>query len=361
MQIRENELLAPYTTFKIGGPARFFCVVESAADLQEALKFAADHNLNIYILGGGSNLLVSDNGFDGLVIKIGMKGVKILSENDQNLILQVASGEPWDKVVELAVKNGWWGIENLSHIPGSAGAVVVQNVGAYGQETSSVVENAEVFDRTDGKIKILANKDCRFSYRRSIFNGSEKNRYVILSINFKLAKNGQANLAYRDLKERFINTSPTLEEIRQAVTEIRDKKFPYPIEPKSGNAGSFFKNVVLDNETYDCVEKIIGKRFGEGILQKLHNKVFREGDTVKIPTAFLLDICELKNIQIGGARINENQPLVIVNATGEAKALDVIKLAGLVKETVFEKTGLKLSLEPDLVGFSTVELKEIEK
>jgi len=360
IQIKEDEPLAPYTTFKIGGPAKYFCAVKDVDDLKEALAFAKGKGLPVFVLGGGSNVLISDKGFDGLVIKMELCGARILLEDDKEVILKVAAGEKWDGIVEMAVKNGWWGIENLSHIPGSCGAVVVQNVGAYGQEVRQTVKEVEVFDILDNTVKIMSNEDCGFGYRRSVFNGIEKGRYVILSVRFRFIKDGKPNLDYRDLKERFNGRNPSLRGIRQAVTEIRDKKYPFPQEAKNGNAGSFFKNVVLDAETYGCVEDLVKKNFGEGILSELRQRVFKEAESIKIPAAFLLDICGLKDVQVGGAKINRNQPLVIINATGKATSKDVLDLIKKVRQTVCEKTGLKLAHEPELVGFSPGEIKEVE-
>jgi UDP-N-acetylmuramate dehydrogenase len=373
MQIQENILLAPYTTFKIGGAARCFCVVENQDDALEAFEFAKKHQLKTFVLGGGSNILVSDEGFEGLVIKVVNKGIEVLPElppltppkiggekegaikmggEEGTILLKVASGEIWDEVVKFAVQNNWWGIENLSHIPGSTGAIAVQNVGAYGQEASRVIESVTVFDKETGAIKNLKNADCGFAYRQSIFNSVDKGKYIIFSVHFLLQKNGKANLSYRDLKIRFNGKNPSLDEIRQAVIEIRDKKFPFPVEAKNGNAGSFFKNLILTEEKYCEVKIRVEKAFGKTAVDGLENKKIPSGDgKFKLPAAFLIDLCGLKNLQSGGAAINQNQPLVIVNQTGTATAKDVLNLANQVKSEVFAKTGIELKFEPELIGF----------
>ena len=251
MEIKENIKLAPYTTFKIGGPAKFLGVVKDQFDALQAFEFAKDKSLATLVLGGGSNLLISDDGFEGLVMKVENRGIEILNQNENQVLLKVASGEVWDEVVKFAVQNGWWGIENLSHIPGSTGAIAVQNVGAYGQEAKNVIESVTVFDRQTGQITSIDNAGCGFSYRSSIFNTAYKGRYIIFYINFILQKNGQPNLSYRDLQKKFNGQNPSLQEIRQAVTEIRDTKFPFPTEAKKGNAGSFFKNPILAKEEQD--------------------------------------------------------------------------------------------------------------
>jgi len=190
MEIKEQVLLAPYTTFKIGGPAKFFCVVNDQFDALQAYEFAKDKKLKTFVLGGGSNVLISDAGFDGLVMKVENRGIEIVKQDADFVWLKVASGEVWDEVVKFAVKNNWWGIENLSHIPGSTGAIAVQNVGAYGQEAKAVIESVTVFDRESHNINQILKQDCGFAYRQSIFNSTSRGKYIIFYITFKLTKNG---------------------------------------------------------------------------------------------------------------------------------------------------------------------------
>jgi UDP-N-acetylmuramate dehydrogenase len=350
MESKENIPLAPYTTFKIGGPARWFCVVQNIDDVKEAVQFAKSNNVPFFVLGGGSNVVVSDEGFNGLVMHPEMTGIEIVAENDQFVHYKVAAGENWDKFVAMMVEKGLYGIENLSHIPGNTGAVAVQNVGAYGQEASQVIEEVEVFDTRDNEVKTISAADCNFSYRKSNFNCTEKGRYIILSTVFKLHKNGQLNLSYRDLKEKFEGKNPTLTEIRNEVIEIRNRKFPFPKEAKNGNAGSFFKNTTTTEIGYGEMRNKVVQSFGEEIATKMDDKIFRGKDEIKIPSAFLIDICGLKNTEVGGAAINENQPLVIINQSGMATAADVVNLATKIKDTVFEKTGVVLVQEPELIG-----------
>ena len=352
MQIKENILLAPYTTFKVGGPAKFFCVVKDQFDALEAYEFARKNGLNTFVLGGGSNILISDAGFDGLVMKVENKGVEVLKETDSNVLLKVASGENWDKLVSFAVKNNWWGIENLSHIPGSTGAIAVQNVGAYGQEAKNVIESVAVFDRDTHQILTLDKNDCGFEYRKSIFNSSQKGKYIIFSITFRLLKHGRPNISYRDLAIKFANSEPTLSEVRAAVIEIRNKKFPFPTKAENGNAGSFFKNPILDESNYTALLKTVANKFGQEVANLLNAKKFSgENQEIKIPAAYLMEICGLKGLSFGGAAINENQPLVIINQSGTATAADVIGLANVVKAKILEMTGVELKFEPELIGF----------
>ncbi|HYV33237.1 MAG TPA: UDP-N-acetylmuramate dehydrogenase [Candidatus Limnocylindria bacterium] len=351
MQILENVILAPYTTFKIGGPAKFFCVVKDQFEALTAYEFAKQKNLKTLVLGGGSNILVSDKGFDGLVVKIVNKGIEIVSETQSRIQLRVASGEVWDEVVSFAVKNNWWGLENLSHIPGSTGAIAVQNVGAYGKEASEIIESVTVFNTESRNILNLSNRECNFTYRSSIFNSTQKGKYIIFYINFNLEKNGQANLSYRDLKAKFGTKQPSIGEVRDAVIEIRDTKFPFPTTAVKGNAGSFFKNPILNKEEYDRLKETIAKNFADAKAEELEKKRFSEGSQVKVPAAFLMDICQLKQLESGGAAINLNQPLVIINQSGQATAADVLSLANKVKAEVQAKTGIELKFEPELIGF----------
>src|SRR3989344_7102181 len=262
MEIKENIKLAPYTTFKIGGEARFFCVVKDQFEALNAYEFAGENHQDVFILGGGSNVLVSDEGFNGLVVKVENKGIEVLSEDDSSVVLKIASGEVWDEVVSFAVKNNWRGIENLSHIPGSTGAIAVQNVGAYGQETSNILKSVTVFDKETHQILELDNKQCGFTYRKSIFNSAQKGKYIIFYITLRLSKKANPILSYRDLQNKFVGGNPTLNEIRQAVIEIRDKKYPFPTEARLGKAGSFFKTPILDNNALESLKVQIASAFG---------------------------------------------------------------------------------------------------
>lgn len=242
-------------------------------------------------------------------------------------------------------------MENLSHIPGSTGAIAVQNVGAYGQEAKNIIESVVVFNRETHEIQNLSSNDCKFGYRSSIFNTVQKGKYIIFYITFKLSKTARPILNYRDLKLQFPEGGGQLNEIRQAVVKIRDIKFPFPTEAKKGNAGSFFKNPILAQSEFNELKARLQSGFNKEVADVLEKKKFTDNAQLKIPAAFLIDICGLKDLEKGGAAINHNQPLVIINKTGAATAKDVLDLANRVKSAVQNKTGIELQFEPELIGF----------
>ena len=208
--IQENVSLAEFTTFKIGGKARLFVRATGETEIIEALEFAEQNDLNIFILGGGSNVLIADEGFDGLVLQISLKGISALTEKDETVYVTAQAGEDWDEFVAFCVKNNLAGVECLSGIPGFVGGTPVQNVGAYGQEVSETIESVRVFDRKSKEILELTNADCKFAYRTSIFNTTEKNRFVVLAVKYALKKNGRPKIVYQDLQTFFGDKKPTL-------------------------------------------------------------------------------------------------------------------------------------------------------
>lgn len=357
--IQANVPLKPYTTFKIGGPAWYFAEVQAPGHLREAVKFAAAQNLPVFILGGGSNILVSDRGIEALVLHPVYQGLRVIEEGQDEVLAQVGAGKIWDSMVAWAVEKGYWGIENLSHIPGQVGAAVVQNIGAYGQQLSDVLVNAVVMNLETYEPELFDAKGCGLGYRSSIFNTIERGRWLIFTLALRLKKHGALNLTYPDLASWFKDKpDPSLEEIRAAVTAIRDRKFPYPREEKGGNAGSFFKNLLLSDTQYRKLQLAVAKNFDSATLDRLHQlrQRFTAGTAIKIPSAFLIEICGLKGFRIGGAVVNESQPLVLLNQGG-ATADDVLSLSRHVRQTVYKRTGMVLPLEPELVGFTPAEIE----
>ena len=364
MKIQENVSLAPYTTFRIGGAARFFVRAQSMMDIEEALAFAKEGNdkekyLPVFILGGGSNVLIADGGFNGLVIKNELRGIVdeeiIDAETGKNHTrIIVAAGEDWDSLVKYTVEEkGLFGLENLSLIPGTVGASPVQNIGAYGAEAKNTIEWVEVYDPTAKKVERLSNVECRFGYRDSIFKHERKNN-VILRVAFLLQKNGKLNIEYKDLKNYFSGRvgEPSLCEVRDAVVKIRTEKFPDL--SKIGTAGSFFKNVVIPRTDYQVLLKrypsapafiVDPSRMTQDSSQEKIQDV-----AVKVPTAWILDkVCGFKGVRRGNVGVYENQALVVVNF-GDGTAADIRKLTDEMTFCAKQKTGITIIPEVEFVG-----------
>ena len=333
MQIEEYIPLGPLTTFNIGGPARFFARVKTTKELQEALAFAKEKDVKLFILGGGSNILVDDAGFDGLVIKVEITGV----EEQENVYI-AGAGESWDALVLRAVEKKLWGIENLSGIPGTVGGAVVQNIGAYGQVFSQTLEWVDVYDTVVGQEKRLSKEEYKSGYRDSLFK-HEPGRYVVLRAAFRLSATGRADVSYKDLAARFIGSTPTLQEMREAVLAIRAAKFPDLLV--EGTAGSFFKNPIVPL----AEAKKLQSKYPELPLFPLP-----ESADVKVPLAWFLDyrhgVLDMRSVRIGGARMYEKQFLVIAAERGTS-SVDVKTLVALVQKKI--RDTLNIDIEPEVM------------
>ncbi|RLD11405.1 MAG: hypothetical protein DRI56_01110 [Chloroflexota bacterium] len=362
LNIKKNTPLRNLTTFGIGGPARYYLRVETTDALLKAWGAAQRAGIPVFILGGGSNILVSDYGFDGLVIHVATRGIETLAEDDKTITLKAAAGEILDDVIAQTTASGWWGIENLSLIPGRVGAFPIQNVGAYGQDAGGVVQSVEVWDSHSQTIKNLPKSECQFGYRTSIFNTTQRGRYLILHVVIKLSKIGQPNLSYQGLRDFFAKEPPTAPgqmrsaQIRAAVTRIRKSKLPDPAE--IGSAGSFFKNIILNEEEFARLQTHAKKHLPSNVITKLNGfrERFPNESGIKIPTAYIIEACGLKGATLGGAALSQNHALIMTNATGHATAAEVMRLARQVRQTVHSQTGLAIHIEPTLVGFSQAEL-----
>lgn len=344
MEIKRDIPLAPFTTLGVGGPAKYFLAARTEADVVEAFEWAAAHSEKVFVLGGGSNILVSDAGFDGLVLKVELRGVEFADDGD-GVHVTAGAGEDWDRLVETSVSRGLAGFECLSGIPGTVGGTPVQNVGAYGQEVAETIVSVKAFDRASGSYVNLSNAECGFEYRKSIFNTSERDRYVVVSVLYRLPKNGQPKITYKDLKENFGDRSPTLAEVRDAVLRIRRSKSMVvdPNDPDSRSAGSFFKNPIVATP----VAAAIGEELG---LDRAPQ--FPAGDGfVKIPAAWLIERAGLsKGFVLGNAGISRSHALAIINRGG-ATASEIVALTELIQKSVRDKFGIDLYPEPILIGF----------
>jgi UDP-N-acetylmuramate dehydrogenase len=357
MRIQENVLLAPFTTFRIGGAARFFVQARSVADIEAAIAFAEQGagrgGQRMFILGGGSNVLVSDLGWDGLVIKMELKG--ITEENEGEFVRVIAgAGEDWDSFVKYTVEErALYGLENLSLIPGTVGASPVQNIGAYGVEAKDTIQWVEVYDPTAKTVETLSNAQCRFGYRDSIFKHERKNN-IILRVAFALRKNGKPLIGYKDLERYFAGSAgtPSLRDVRDAIIAIRAKKFPDL--SKTGTAGSFFKNVVISRTEHDELLKQypampsfpVGAPDGAGDIAGGKP----QKPMVKVPTAWIMDnVCGFKGLRRGDVGVYENQAIVLVNF-GKGTAQGIKDLADEMMASVKRKTGITISPEVEFIG-----------
>lgn len=351
LEISENVILAPFTSLGIGGKARYFVRAETEGQVTESVEFAKKNGLKLFVLGGGSNVLVSDKGFDGLVLQISLMGVNgseskpVLNpelETRNSKQLTVGAGEDWDDFVAFCVENDLAGVECLSGIPGFVGGTPVQNVGAYGQEVSETIVAVRCFDRNTARFVDLKNSDCRFSYRASIFNSTERDRYIVLSVMFSLHKGGAPKVVYKDLIDRFGDRRPTLSEVREAVLAVRRSKSMVidAGDPNSKSAGSFFKNPVVDR---DRIMRL--KESFEAL------PFFEFGDKAKIPAAWLIENAGFcKGYALGNVGISSNHTLALINR-GDATAAEVIVLKKRIQKAVDAKFGIDLDPEPVFVGF----------
>jgi UDP-N-acetylmuramate dehydrogenase len=344
LKIKEFVPLAEFTTFKIGGRARFFIEAESESDVIEALNFACVNALEVFILGGGSNVLIADEGFDGLVIKVSIKGLSLSSKDAETFLVTAGAGEDWDGLVAFCARENLQGFECLSGIPGLVGGTPVQNVGAYGQEVSETIFSVKVLERASGKIFEMNNGDCGFAYRTSVFNTTKKNHFIVLAVTFALKSNGEPKIVYKDLQEYFGEKKPTLQETREAVLEIRRAKSMVidRDDLNSRSAGSFFKNPIVKRERF---EKIRAEFDGS-----IPNYPVDE-NTVKIPAAWLIERSGFeKGYRKGNVGISTNHTLAIVNF-GNASAREVYALKNEIQARVQERFGISLLPEPVFIGF----------
>lgn len=326
--ILEHVSLASLTTMRVGGNARYFARAENVEDLQKLVLFAQERNLPMFILGGGSNTLVSESGFSGLVIKIEFKGISYDGER-----VTASAGEVWDEFVCDVVQHNLWGVENLSLVPGTVGGAAVQNIGAYGVEVGDTIFSVEAFDIKRMQTKIFLRDDCEFGYRESIF---KKNKdLVVTRVSFTLNARSVPHVDYEDVKKYFSANGvvvPTLGEIREAIIAIRKAKMP---APAIGTAGSFFKNPVIVVDQYETLKK----RFPE-------IKAYPQGNgTVKLSAAWLLDhVGGWRDVRRGDAGVHEKQALILVNY-GNATAGEILLLAREMKHDIKEKTNVLLEEE----------------
>lgn len=350
MRIEENKQLAPLTTLGIGGPARWFVSAESEADISESAAWARREGVPLFVLGGGSNLLVADAGFDGLVAHIALKGIQVQEgvADSSERIYRVAAGEGWDQFVRRTVVDDCAGLECLAGIPGTVGGTPVQNVGAYGQEVSGVIDRVRAFDLLKHAFVEFTATDCAFGYRTSRFNTSDRGRYAVTGVDYRLKLHGDATLKYADLQKAFAaDIMPTLREVAETVRTIRRSKGMLIVEgdPDSRSAGSFFKNPIVTLEDVGRVASAAGvepPRFPAG--------PDKEG-CAKLPAAWLIEKAGYaKGYTLGCVGISSKHTLALVNR-GDATAAEIMALADKIRDAVEGQFGIQLHVEPVMLGF----------
>lgn len=338
INILHNKSLKAYNTFGIEAYARLFCEVETEEQFEGLVKSGLLANQPLLLLGGGSNILFTGD-FDGLVVKMNMKGREVLFQDEEIALVRISAGENWDDFVAWSLEQGFNGLENLTLIPGNVGSSPIQNIGAYGIEVKDSVEEVEVIYLEDGHQQILNHKECGFGYRDSIFKRELKNKVAILSVTFRLNKSDDLHLAYgaisRELESMGIKR-PVPADVREAVSRIRRSKLPDPAI--LGNAGSFFKNPAVSSEIYDA----LASKFPDIPSYPQAN------GSHKLAAGWLIEQCGWKGARVGDAGVHVAQALVLVNY-GAAQGRDLLALAGEIQKSVFVKYGVELEMEVNIL------------
>jgi len=338
MRIFQNISLKSYNTFGIEANASQFVELQTLEEVQVLCQTFNLTDRKLLILGGGSNILLTKD-FDGMAIKINLKGIEIVKENDEELWVQAMAGESWHSFVMHCVEKNWGGLENLSLIPGCVGAAPMQNIGAYGTEIKAVFSSLKAVEIATGEMVEFNNEACEFGYRESVFKNKYKGKYIIVSVIFKLNKKPILNVSYgaiQDVLNEKGITSPTIQDISNAVIAIRQSKLPNPAE--LGNAGSFFKNPEIPAEQY----------------QRLKNE-FPEipgypapNNQVKVPAGWLIEQCQWKGKIVGNTGAHKNQALVLVNY-GNATGNEILNLAKQIQDSVYNQFKINISPEVNLI------------
>lgn len=335
MKIRENVLISDLTTMRLGGVARFVLEVSSKDDVAEAFKFAEERGLPVWMMGGGANTIGRDEGFPGVIILNKLRGIEVVSETDEELVLKGMGGEVWDDFVKFACEKGFSGIEAMSMIPGTLGAAPVQNIGAYGQDVAQVIENIEAYDTKTRSFVTLQKEEMNLGYRHTRFNfGEDAGRFFIVSVTVKLKKKNLESPFYNSL-QRYIDehseTDFSPKNIRRMVSEIRSGKLPDPADVAS--AGSFFKNVYVDKAGAEAAE-------AQGI------PLWKNADgSGKINSGWLVEACGLKGKAMRGIRVSDKAALVLINEGAKSYA-DLEAARAEIVGAVADKFGLVLEQEP---------------
>lgn len=341
MTIRRDVSLRPFNSFGLEAKSRFFVALEHPDDLLHLMQQDVWHEPRM-VLGGGSNVLFAGD-FDGLILHNRLQGRELLHQDAESVVLRVASGENWHCLVQDCVEQGWSGLENLALIPGSVGAAPMQNIGAYGAELQDCCQSVSVCFFRDGGHAELSREQCRFGYRDSIFKHELKDKCLITAVTLRLHRRFQPNLRYAALQQHLqAGRQPTLREVFDAVVTIRQSKLPDPAV--LGNAGSFFKNPVI---AADQAEQLRAQFPGIPL--------FVQAGQHKVPAAWLIEQCGWKGKRLGAVGAYEKQPLVLVNYGG-ASGAELLELAGRIRRSVYERFGIVLEPEVNIIGGKLAEV-----
>lgn len=351
--IEENVPLAGLTTLRIGGPARYYARATSVRAVQECVAWAGERGLPLLVLGGGSNMLIADSGFPGLVLHMDLRG-NIVREEHEAVFVTAGAGEDWSRFVDRTVENGWAGIECLAGIPGMVGASPIQNIGAYGQEVGESIATVEVLDRQTGEIQAFHNAECGFGYRSSRFKSADPHRYIVLRVTFRLIPGGDPTIRYAELERRLALQdirSPVLIDVRKTVLELRRSKSMLldEADPNTRSAGSFFVNPVISERAFnllrDAAAPLLAAR------ECVPGYAAPDG-WVKVPAAWLIERAGfIRGYACGNVGISSQHTLALINR-GHATAREMIDLARRIRDRVHELFGVVLVSEPVMVGVS---------
>ncbi|MCB1172040.1 MAG: UDP-N-acetylmuramate dehydrogenase [Leptospiraceae bacterium] len=354
MKFEEQVPLADRTSIGLGGRARYFYAADTLEGLKTALREAHKQSLRVHILGGGSNTVFSDNGFDGLVLQMALKGRRVLSTQENTVLIEVAAAENWDQLVEWTGQQGWHGLECLSGIPGQVGAAPIQNIGAYGQEAGERITAVECLDRQTLEILRFSSAECGFSYRQSRFKGSDRDRFVITAITLQLPTDGDVQIRYPELARnismqaeysRSADLRTRLALIRRTVLQIRATKSMVldASDPHSRSCGSWFMNPVLEQSEWQRVRERLAS-------QGIHDlPVYTSNERYKLPAAFLIEAAGFtKGQRLYGVGISPRHALALVNYNGSSAEL--LELQQTIQQGVFDFCGLQLDVEPNWIS-----------
>jgi UDP-N-acetylmuramate dehydrogenase len=352
LEIQENIPLGPLTTLQVGGPARYFVEAHNEHEVMEALALATARHLPLFVLGGGSNLVIADAGWPGLVLKVSLHGVEFEGGREK-MLFRARAGEDWDDLVALAVSKDCAGIECLSGIPGTVGGTPVQNVGAYGQEVSETITRVRALEIASGNVIEMSNADCGFAYRTSKFNSTMRDQYIVLEVDYLLEREGDPKIEYADVKKFLAaqagSGKPTLKAVRDAVRSIRQSKamLIVPGDEDCRSAGSFFKNPLVSEAEAIRVEALAQKLVPGKTLPRYPGSSGR----VKLAAAWLVEQAGFhKGYSRDPVGISRKHSLAIVNRGG-ATAKDIVSLKKEIQQKVFDVWGVMLQPEPVFVGF----------